>query len=153
MLAFSWLAHKRGTHMDEPSQQRWRPTVVLLGVVYLVVGLTFGALAGASSNQMRAAWRLSAWLTSGAAFLAHIWHEHFRLRHSPATTALHASLSAGLGAFGLAVAANIHAQRSGSTHQGALALALVAWPLLTAVPAFVVALGAAALLSLRRRGV
>ena len=64
-----------------------------------------------------------------------------------------ASLAVGLGAFGLAVAANIHAQRSGSTHQGALALALVAWPLLTAVPAFVVALGAATLLSLRRRGV
>ena len=139
--------------MDESGQRRWARAVILLGVLYLVVGLSFGALAGISSNRMRVAWRLSAWLTSGAAFLAHIWHEHFRLRHSPATIAMHASLAAGLGAFGLAVAANIHAQRSGSTHQGALALALVAWPVLTAVPAFVVALGAAALLSLRRPGV
>jgi hypothetical protein len=139
--------------MDESSQQRWRRAVILLGVLYLVVGLTFGALAGASSNQMRAAWRLSAWLISGAAFLTHIGHEHFRLRHSPATTAMHASLAVGLGAFGLAVAANIHALGSGSTHKRALALALVAWPVLTAVPAFVVALGAAALLTLRRRGV
>jgi hypothetical protein len=138
--------------MDESRQSRWYRWVILVGVLYLVVGLTFGALAGISSNRMRVAWRLSAWLTSGAAFLAHIWHEHFRLRHSPATIAMHASLAAGLGAFGLAVAANIHAQRSGSTHQGALALALVAWPILTAVPAFVVALGAAALLTLRRRG-
>ena len=138
--------------MDESRQPRWYRWVILVGVVYLVAGLTFGALAGASSNRMRVAWRLSAWLISGAAFLAHIWHEHFRLRHSPATTAMHASLAVGLGAFGLAVAANIHAQRSGSSHQGALALALVAWPVLTAVPAFVVALGAAALLTLRRRG-
>ena len=139
--------------MDESSQRRWRRAVILLGVLYLAVGLTFGALAGTSSSHMRVAWRLSAWLTSGAAFLAHIWHEHFRLRHSPATIAMHASLAAGLGAFGLAVAANIHAQRSGSSHKGALALALVAWPVLTAVPAFVVALGAAALLALRRRDV
>ena len=138
--------------MDESRQPRWYRWVILVGVVYLVAGLTFGALAGASSNRMRVAWRLSAWLISGAAFLAHIWHEHFRLRHSPATTATHASLAVGLGAFGLAVAANIHAQRSGSSHKGALALALVAWPVLTAVPAFVVALGAAALLTLRRRG-
>ena len=140
-----------GKQMDESRQPRWYRWVILLGVVYLVVGLTFGALAGGSSNRMRA-WRLSAWLTSAAAFLAHIWHEHFRLRHSPATTAMHASLAVGLGAFGLAVAANIHALRSGSAHQVALALSLVAWPLLTAVPAFVVALAAAALLSLRRGG-
>ena len=139
--------------MDESRQPRWYRWVILLGVLYLVVGLTFGAMAGTSSSHMRVAWRLTAWLTSGAAFVAHIWHEHVRLRHSPTTTAMHASLAAGLGAFGLAVAANIHAQRSGSTHQGALALALVAWPLLTAVPAFVVALGAATLLSLRQRGV
>jgi uncharacterized protein (DUF486 family) len=138
--------------MDESRQPRWYRWVILVGVVYLVAGLTFGALAGTSSNRMRVAWRLSAWLTSGAAFLAHIWHGHFRLRHSPATTAMHASLAVGLGAFGLAVAANIHAQQSGSSHRTALALALVVWPLMTAVPAFVVALGAAALLTLRRRG-
>jgi hypothetical protein len=139
--------------MDESSRQRWHRAVILLGAVYFAAGMTFGALAGTSSSHMRVAWRLSAWLTSGAAFLAHIWHEHFRLRHSPATTAMHASLAVGLGAFGLAVAANIHALRSGSTHQGALALSLVAWPLLTAVPAFVVALVAAALLTLRRGSV
>ncbi len=130
--------------MDESRQPRWYRWVILLGVVSLVVGVTFGALAGASSNRMRVAWRLSAWLTSGGAFLAHVWHEHFRLSHSRATTAMHASLAVGLGAFGLAVAANIHAQQSGSSHQRALALALVAWPVLTAVPAFVVALGALA---------
>lgn len=139
--------------MDESRQSRWYRWVILVGVVYLVAGLAFGALAGTSSSHVRVAWRLSAWLTSGIAFAAHIWHERIRLRRSPATTAMHASLAVGLGAFGLAVAANIHAQRSGSAHQGALALSLVVWPLMTAAPAFVVALGAAALLSLRRSGV
>jgi hypothetical protein len=139
--------------MDESSQQRWHRAVILLGVVYLGVGMTFGALAGVSSNQMRVTWRLLAWVISGAAFAAHIRYEHFRLRNSPVRTALHASLAVGLGAFALAAAANIHAQGSGSSHQRALALALVAWPALTAVPAFVVALGAAASLALRRRDV
>jgi hypothetical protein len=125
---------------------------MLTGVVYLVVGLTFAALAGsASSNQMRATWRLLAWATSGAAFAAHIGYEHFRLRNSPAITALHAALAVGLAAFGLAAAANIHAAGSGASHQRSLLLlALVAWPVLTAVPAFVVAVVAAASLSLRR---
>jgi hypothetical protein len=140
--------------MDESSQQRWHRAVILVGVVYLAIGLTFAALAGSvSSNQMRVTWRLCAWLISAAAFAAHIGYEHFRLRNSPATTAFHASLAVGLGAFALAAAANIHAQVSGSSHQRSLAISLVAWPVLTAVPAFVVALGSAALLALRRRGV
>jgi len=128
---------------------------MILAVLYLVVGITFAALAGwASSNQMRVIWRLLAWVISGAAFAAHIGYEHFRLRNSPVTTALHASLAVGLGAFGLAAAANIHGRGSGSSHQRSLLLlALVAWPVLTAVPAFVIALGSATSLAFRRRGV
>jgi hypothetical protein len=140
--------------MDESSQQRWHRAVILLGVVYLVVGMTFATLANwVSSNQMRVTWRLLAWLISGAAFAAHIGYEHFRLRNSPVRTAVHASLAVALGAFALAAAANIHAQRLGSSHQRLLALALVTWPVVTAVPAFVVALSSAASLALRRRGV
>ena len=140
--------------MNEPGQQRWHRAAILLGLVYFAAGMTFGALAGgASSSQMRVSWRLLAWLISGVAFAAHIAYEHFRLRSSAVRTASHASLAAGLGAFGLAAAANIHAQASGSSHQGMLALSLVLWPVLTGVPAFVVALGAAGLLGLRRRGV
>jgi hypothetical protein len=60
-------------------------------------------------------------------------------------------LAVALGAFALAVAANVHGVWVASSHQRALAFALVAWPALTAVPAFVVALGAAAGLGLSRR--
>jgi hypothetical protein len=125
-----------------------------VGVVYLVAGIAFAALANSSaSHQMRITWRLAAWLTSAAAFAAHIGYEHFRLRHSPRSTALHASVAVALGAFALAVAANVHARLVAPSHLGLLAFALVAWPVLTAVPAFVVALAAAAGLARTRRSV
>jgi ABC-type branched-subunit amino acid transport system ATPase component len=100
---------------------------------------------------MQTAWRLAAWLTSAAAFAAHIWYELFRLRHSPLTTALHAALAAALGAFGLAVAANLHAHWTATGNQRLLAIALAVWPALTAGPAFVVALAVAAGLARMRR--
>jgi hypothetical protein len=134
--------------MDATGSPRWLRTVILLGALYVVVGVTFGTLAGgASSHQMRTAWRLAAWVISAAAFAAHIWYEHARVQRSSATTAFHVSLAAALGAFGLAVAADVHRL---SSHQSALILALVAWPVLTGVPAFLVAFAAAAGLGLRR---
>ena len=140
--------------MDVSGNQRWLGTVILLGIVYLVVGIGFGALAGSSaSTQMRVAWRLAAWLASGVAFGAHIGYEHSRLRNSPTRVALHASVAVALGAFGLAVAANVHTHWAASSHQRSLLLsALVLWPALAAVPAFVVALAAAAGLARTRRG-
>ena len=137
--------------MDASGRLRWLRAVLLLGAVYLVTGITFAALAhGAGSNQMRVTWRLAAWVISAAAFATHIGYEHVRLRSSPATVALHASLAVAMGAFALAVAAMLHAQAvSGLQHSHALALVL--WPAVTALPAFVVALAAAAGLALTRR--
>jgi uncharacterized protein (DUF486 family) len=138
--------------MNATRRKRWLRVVILLGVTYLAAGITFGALAGwSASNQMRTTWRLAAWLTSAAAFVAHIWYEYFRLRNSPLTTALHASLAAALGAFALAVAANLHAQWTASGNKRLLAIALAVWPALTAVPAFAVALAVAASLARTRR--
>jgi uncharacterized protein (DUF486 family) len=138
--------------MHASGRKRWLGVVILLGIAYLVAGIAFGALAGSSaSNQMRTTWRLAAWLTSAAAFVAHIWYEEFQLRNSPLKAALHASLAAALGAFGLAVAANLHSQWTASGNQHLLALALAVWPFMTAVPAFVVALAIAAVLARMRR--
>jgi len=125
--------------------------VVLVGILYLVAGLVAGALAkSAGSSQVRVAWRLAAWVISAAAFGMHIRYEHLRLRNSLRGTALHASLAAALGAFGLAVAAIIHAHR---THQHFPGVALAIWPIMTGLPAFVVALAAAAVLAMVRRHV
>jgi hypothetical protein len=125
--------------------------VLLVGGVYLLAGITFAALANrAASNHERVTWRLAAWAISAAAFAAHVGYEQIRLRSSPRTTALHASLAVALGAFALAVAAIVHAQAA-SSHQPFHVLAFLVWPVVTALPAFVVALAAAAGLALARR--
>jgi hypothetical protein len=93
-------------------------------------------------------WRLAAWVVSAAVYAAHIGYEHFRLGNSPRATALHAALAVAVGAFLLAVAATVRAVTvpSHAPYRQYL-LALVAWPLVTAVPAFLVALAVAALLA------
>ena len=96
-----------------------------------------------ASNPTQFVWRLAAWLICALAFALHIGLEHFRLRNSPRRTALHASASVALGAFALAVAANIHALTAGTGNQRLLALALVLWPIIAGLPAFVVALAVA----------
>lgn len=116
--------------------------MILFGIVYLLVGVAFPNPPVANKSQFM--WRLAAWIICAVAFATHIWLEHFQLRSSPRATALHAALAVALGAFGLAVAANIHALTAGTGNKRLLALALVIWPLITGVPAFVVGLVAAA---------
>lgn len=124
---------------------RWTSIGILVAGVYAVTGIAFATLANASaSSQMRITWRLTAWLISAAAFAAQVGYEHFRLRNASITTALHASVAVGVGAFVLAAVANVRALWIGSDRQALLAISLIAWPVLTAVPAFVVALAAAA---------
>jgi len=138
--------------MNASDHQRWLRTVIIVGVVYLVVGIAFGTFAGwSASQQIVVIWRLLAFLLSAVAFAVHIGYEHFHLGNSPRITAAHASAAVALGAFALAVAANVHGLWVGSSYRRLLIFALVAWPLLTAVPAFLVALVAAAGLGLRRR--
>ena len=137
--------------MDPSSSRRWLRVVLLVGAVYCLAGLAFGALAGrAGSPQLRTLWRLAAWLVSAGAFTAHIWQEHRRLQSSPRITAWRTSLAVALGAFGLAVGATVHAVTASSPHHFP-ALMLLVWPLITAVPAFVVALAATAGLAWLRR--
>ena len=96
-------------------------------------------------------WRLAAWMISAVVLAVHIAYEYFRLNSSPLITALHTAVAVAIGAFGLAVVANVHELAAGSTYRYLLALALVAWPLLTGVPAFVVALISTYALALIRR--
>ena len=131
--------------MDDADRQRWLGTAILVGVLYAAVGIAFSALAGAAaSNQMRFLWRWSAFAISAGLFAGHIGQEHFRRRHPARPAAWHASVAVAFGAFLLALAANIHDLGSASGYRPRMLIALVAWPLLTAVPAFVVALAAAA---------
>jgi len=126
--------------------------MVLLGVLYVVIGLAFSAFARwAASNSMRENWNRLAFVACGIVLAIHIAYEHFRLRNSPRITAWHASLAVAVGALGLALSANIHDLWSPAGYRPRMLIALVAWPLLTAVPAFIVALVVAAGLTLGRR--
>jgi len=125
--------------------------MLIFGVLYLLAGIGFGELsARAATHPMVVAWRLAAWGVSAAAFATHIVYEQVRLRTSLPTTALHAALGAALGAFGLAVAMNVHA-RAVDSSRNLRVLALALWPSMTAAAAFVVALAAAAVLARWRR--
>jgi hypothetical protein len=119
--------------------------VVLFGVVYLVVGVGFPNPSAANRAQFM--WRLAAWLICGVAFAIHIGLAYFRFRNSPSRTALHVAAAVALGAFALAAAANIRALTTGTGNQRLLALALVIWPLITGLPAFVVAFVATTVLA------
>jgi hypothetical protein len=121
---------------------------ILAGIAYFVIGYGSAALDPSVSNQMRFAWRLTAWVLSGVVYAAHLIYAYFRLSKSALPTALHAGLAVALGAFLLAAAATMRAALSPShVPYGQFLLALVVWPLITAVPAFVVALAVAVVLS------
>ena len=127
--------------------------LLLCGVVYLVAGLVFGELAGrAATIDGRNAWRWAAWAVSAMAFGLHIVYEQVRIGSSAKLTALRVALAVSIGAFGLAAAANIHALRlSPPKHSTMMMLSLVIWPIMTALPAFVVALIAAVIVARVRR--
>ena len=129
-------------------RRRWVRNVVLVGAAYLAIGVVFGTLAGdAPSNHVRVLWRLAAWAISAAVFAGHIGYEHVQLRCSAGSTAFHTSLSVALGAFALAVIAIVHSHgKSGHSF-----LAFLVWPLVIWVPAFLVALAAASMLTRTRR--
>jgi hypothetical protein len=138
--------------MKTSGNQRWLRRVILFGVSYLVVGIAFAVLANsAESNSMQVVWRLTAWLAGVIVFAVNIGYEHFRLRSSAFSTALRASLAVALGAFPLAAAANLQALWATPSNHRSIALALVVWPIVAGVPAFVVALAVAAWLNRRRR--
>ncbi len=134
--------------VDSVNRQPWFRAVVFVGTFYALVGIAFALPA----NHVRA-WRLAAWAFSGVVYAIHLGFERLRLRNSSLLSALHAALAVALGAFGLALGANIHSLSVGSTsqHQRLLLISLVAWPVITGVPAFLVGLGVSGLLAKRWR--
>ena len=125
-------------------RRRWVRNVVFVGAAYLAIGVVFGTLAGdAASNQVRVLWRLAAWAISAAVFAGHIGYEQFRRRGSAGSTAFQTSLAVALGAFALAVIAIVHSPPK----PGHSFLAFLVWPILIWIPAFIVALAAASMLT------
>jgi len=123
------------------------PRIVAWGLAYFVIGTVTAALARGHGVH---AWRLAAWLLSAVAFAAQIWFERIGAGAVPTKTALRAALAVALGGFLLAAWATVHALSGGRARVGAQLVALVAWPVLLAIPAFLAALAAAAVLRGKR---
>ena len=128
--------------MDASRRQAWVRAALFASVVYLLIGRLFAL----PTDHVRG-WRLAAWLVSGAAYAAHIGYEHFGLHNSASVTAFHVALAVAIGAMGLAVAGMMHSLSTASVIRPTWLLALVIWPAVSAVPAFLVALVAGAVLA------
>ena len=118
---------------------------MLFGVGYAVVGIAFPNPPGPSQTQQM--WRLAAWIISVIIFGIQIWYEHFRFHNIPRIIALHVSVAVALGAFGLAIAANIHSLYSITAFRPLLIISLILWPIIVGVPAFVIAIVIAVILA------
>jgi hypothetical protein len=114
---------------------------IAVGVVYAVVGIGLTELSNRIATDQFRAWRLAAWVVSALVYAGHFYYEQFRLKQRSLAVALHLAIAVGIGAFLLAVGAAIHATFVVAHAPWWLfGIALVAWPLLTGLPAFVVAL-------------
>ena len=116
--------------------------ILLFAIVYPIAGIVFAFPANSAvSNDVRFAWRLAAWLVSALTFAIHIAYEHFRERNPPLRAALHVSGAVALGGLLLAVWINFQHQTTRAL------LALVVFPAVTGVPAFIAALPALMILA------
>jgi hypothetical protein len=124
------------------ASQPWLRLAALVALAYPVVGISFAALGNlASSHRAVVAWRFAAWLVSGAAFLFHLAYEHARSRSSPLRAASRVAAAVAVGAFALAVWVLVHRTWAGTGVPSPRApWALVVFPAVTGVPAFLVAL-------------
>ena len=117
--------------------------IVSFGVAYGVIGYGSTFLVSPSIQF----WRMAAWIASALIFTVHLAFEHFRLDQPPVRTALNVGSAVAFGGFILAVAATSHALMvTEHAPYFRFVIALVAWPIITGVPAFLVALVVAATL-------
>jgi hypothetical protein len=131
----------------EVRRQSWLVMALVFGALYGIVGVVFAW----PSNNVRL-WRLAAWIACGALYAIHLGYEQFRLGNSTLATALHAAAAVGFGGLILAGSATIHKVVATSpSPYWRFMVAMVTWPIITAVPAFVVALAVGAVLSAARR--
>ena len=109
-------------------------SALLAGLAYIAIGRFLPN--PATDNFL---WRLAAWILSAVVFALHVLHLHFRERVSAARVARSAALGCAIGGFGLAAWAMVFNATRGTMRPGTWGLALVLWPLILAVPAFILA--------------
>ena len=127
--------------MTLPARRPWARAAIIAGLLYFAAGSGSAAIDPYIPETLRFAWRLSSWIASAVVFAIHIRFELVRLRSRTVALALHAAAGAAIGGFLIAAAATVRAALlAGGLPSLNYLLALVLFPLVTAVPAFVAAL-------------
>jgi hypothetical protein len=114
--------------------------LVLASAGYIFAGAGTALFAGSASSAAAVkAWRLGSWLLSVLVFSCHFAAErHFRTR--PVRSASVLACAVALGACGVAALGPLRAHWGEPARFRLVLLSVVAWPLITGVPAFFVAL-------------
>jgi xanthine/uracil permease len=114
--------------------------LLMAGVAYFLVGMGTAMLAGmASSSGAVKGWRLAAWLLSLGVFCVHFAIERRGDRRALAVAA-RVALAVAIGALLVAAFGPVRTHWGEPSRLKLAVLSLVAWPLLTGLPAFLVAL-------------
>src|SRR5437762_3484018 len=146
IVARQWLFGKRGSG-SSPRYESSRPSVCStrrlggrrMDLTPLIPVVAIIAFAAVKIARMR--------VPRPESPSADVGYEHYRRSSSPRATALHAAGAVALGAFGLALVANVHWVLAETHGQRPPLLALPVWPVITAIPAFLGALAVAAVLT------
>lgn len=126
--------------MRPRSRQRKAWIILLAAVAYVLIGTGTSMLAaGASSSVGGKVSRLAAWLLSLVVFGVHLAIERSRDPRR-VRVAARVALAVAIGAFGVAALGPLRMHWGEPARLKLVMLSLVAWPVLTGVPAFVVAL-------------
>jgi hypothetical protein len=125
--------------------------LLLAGAAYILIGMGTAVLAGATSSSAAVkGWRAAAWVLGLATFAIHFIVARGRhLTHS--VVALQLGVAVAVGALGLAALGPLRSHWHDPSRFKLALLSVVAWPLLTGVPAFVTALLAGVLLDRAKR--
>jgi len=124
---------------------------LLAGAGYIVASTIPPVVAGMSPRPVPAQWwRIAAWVLSLVVFAWHLAAER-RRRTRPLRGALYVAFAVALGAAGVAALGPLRAHWGEPARLRLILLSVVAWPLLTGIPAFLVALLGRVLLD-RARG-
>ena len=124
-----------------------RATIVLIAaLLYGLVGWGTAALARSAAGSAGVkVWRLTAWLSSVVIFVGHILYDRYKLSDSASRTARMAAFSVMIAVFALAIIGPVLAHRNSADFWRSGVLSVLLWPLLTGIPAFIVALAIASL--------
>jgi hypothetical protein len=115
-------------------RRRWFIAALLAGLAYIIIGRWFPNPAINARS-----WRLAAWAISGVVYLGHILYERSS-GSSARVLATHVATAVAIGGLALAAFGMAHSVAQTSTVRPEWLISLVAWPAITGIPAFLMAL-------------